>query len=198
MKKILIFLSNGIEILEVAPFIDIFGWNSVVGDKKEKIKVETMSFGKIKSTWNLSIETELNFETKEINIEEYNALVIPGGFGMAGFFIDGKKEKIQNLIREFYKKNKMIIGICTGAIILGEAGILKNKKATTYFLDNKRYFNQLKKFGAIEIEKDIVRDENIITSANPKSALEVAFYLLEILTSKENSQIVKYNMGYKF
>lgn len=198
MKKILIFLSNGIEILEVAPFIDIFGWNSVVGDKKEKIKVETLSFGEIKSTWNLRIGTEINFDIKEINVDEYEALVVPGGFGMAGFFIDGKNEKTKNLIREFYEKNKIVMGICTGAIILGEAGILNDKKATTYLLDNKRYFNQLNKFNAIGIEREIVINDNIITSSNPKSALEMAFYLLEILTSKENSNIVKYNMGYKF
>ena len=85
----------------------------------------------------------------------------------------------------------------TGAIALGEAGILKGRKATTYLLDNKRYFNQLFKFNAVPIEKIFVQDENIFTTANPQSALLMGFKLLEILTSKKNAENVAFNMGYK-
>ena len=84
-----------------------------------------------------------------------------------------------------------------GAIALAEAGILKGKRATTYFLDNKRYFNQLEKAGAIPVESTIVQDKNIFTTANPESALYMGFKLLEISTSRENMINVAYNMGYK-
>lgn len=198
MKKILIFLSNGVEILEVAPFIDIFGWNSVVGDKKNLIKIETFSLREnIECTWILKIKPQIVISKEEdIDIDQYEALIIPGGFGMSGFFIDGKNLKIQNIIKKFVEKKKIVIGICTGAILLGEAGVLKNKKATTYFLDNERYFKQLKKFEAIPLKERIVRDENIFTTANPKSALEMAFILLEILTDEKNMNLIKLNMGY--
>ncbi len=198
MKKILIFLSNGVEILEVAPFIDIFGWNSVVGDKKNLIKIETFSLREnIECTWILKIKPQIVISKEEdIDIDQYEALIIPGGFGMSGFFIDGKNLKIQNIIKKFVEKKKIVIGICTGAILLGEAGVLKNKKATTYFLDNERYFKQLKKFEAIPLKEIIVRDENIFTTANPKSALEMAFILLEILTDEKNMNLIKLNMGY--
>ena len=198
MKSILVFLASGVEILEVSPFIDVFGWNSVVGDKENPIKLETASFGKdIKCTWSLGLKTEIDLLVDKIDIDRYDALVIPGGFGMAGFFKDGKNPKIQDIIQKFYKKNKIIVGICTGAILLGEASVLQNKKATTYFLDNERYFGQIKKFGAIPIKETIVRDENIFTTANPESALRMAFILLEILTDKKNCDLVKENMGYK-
>ena len=39
MKKFLQFISNGSEMLEISPFVDIFGWNKIVGDKKEKIEI---------------------------------------------------------------------------------------------------------------------------------------------------------------
>lgn len=197
MKKFLLFLSNGSEILEISPFIDIFGWNKIVGDKKEKIEIVTISYENfINTTWNLKVKTELKFD-ENFNYEDiFDGIIIPGGFGMAGYFKDIKKESFQNLIKKFDEKEKIIIGICTGAIALGEAGILKGRKATTYFLDNKRYFNQLSNFGAIPIMDSIVRDKNIITSANPESALRVAFYLLEILTSKKNMENVAFNMGY--
>ena len=46
------------------------------------------------------------------------------------------------------------------------------------------------------MREEIVIDDNIITSSAPKNALETAFILLEKLTSKENMENVKYNMGF--
>ena len=199
MKKILIFLSKGVEILELAPFIDVFGWNSVVGDKENLIEIKTFSLREnIKCTWTLEIKSQMViFKEEEIEIEQYDALVIPGGFGMSGFFKDGKDIRIQTIIKKFIENKKIVVGICTGAILLGETGVLENKKATTYFLDNERYFKQLNKFKAIPIKEKIVKDENIFTTANPESALEMAFILLELLTDKKNMDLVKLNMGYK-
>ena len=193
MKKILILISQGVEILEVSPFIDIFGWNMVVG-KKNTITTTTSIHDIIYCTWNLKIFPQLNLKKENIDLEEYDALVIPGGFGKAGFFNDMKDSIFKNIIQHFNEKNKIIIGVCTGVIPLGEAGILKGRKATTYLLDNERYFSQLEKYGAIPISEEIVEDENLITCSGPKNALETAFLLLEKFSDKENCNIVKKNM----
>ena len=193
MKKILILISQGIEILELSPFIDIFGWNMVVG-KKNTTTTTTSIHDIIYCTWNLKIFPQLNLKKENIDLEEYDALVIPGGFGKAGFFNDMKDSTFKNVIQHFNEKNKIIIGVCTGVIPLGEAGILKGRKATTYLLDNERYFSQLEKYGAIPISEEIVEDENLITCSGPKNALETAFLLLEKFSDKENCNIVKKNM----
>lgn len=195
MKQILLLISQGAEILEASPFVDIFGWNNIVGKKNTFLK--TAAFHSIISnTWNLKIIPEINLETEKIDIDNYDALIIPGGFGFKGFFEDMKKSDFKNLLVEFNQKNKLIIGVCTGVIPLGEAGILKDKKATTYLYDNDRYFKQLEKYGAIPIREEIVKDGNIITCSAPKNAIEVCFLLLELFTSKENVKKVKYNMGF--
>ena len=193
MKKILILISQGVEILEVSPFIDIFGWNMVVG-KKNTTTTTTSIHDIIYCTWNLKIFPQLNLKKENIDLEEYDALVIPGGFGKAGFFKDMKDSIFKNVIQHFNEKNKIIVGVCTGVIPLGEAGILKGRKATTYLLDNERYFSQLEKYGAIPISEEIVEDENLITCSGPKNALETAFLLLEKFSDKENCNIVKKNM----
>ena len=195
MKNILMLISQGVEILEVSPFIDVFGWNMVVG-KKDTL-ITTCSFHDIITcTWNIKILPEINLKNTKLNLEIYDALVIPGGFGKAGFFNDMKTEEFQSIIQHFHNNNKIILGVCTGVISLGESGILKNKRATTYLLDNDRYFKQLSNYGAIPVREEIVIDGNIITSSAPKNALETAFILLEKLTSKENMGNVKYNMGF--
>lgn len=195
MKKILLIISEGAEILEVASFIDIFGWNSIVG--KKNIILKTAGFHNIISnTWSLKTLPEINLEKEEIDIDEYEALIIPGGFGFKGFFKDMKNIKFQNIIKIFVAKEKIVIGICTGVIPLGEAGVLKGIEATTYLYDNDRYFNQLKNYGAIPIRKEIVRAGNIITCSAPKNAIEVGFLLLSLLTDEENMKKVKYNMGF--
>ena len=182
MKKIAVFLFEGAELFEIASFTDIFGWNNIVGLKEFRdIKVETISYKEsIKCTWGGKIKVEKVITEENIGkFFDYDILVIPGGFGKANFF-EGKN-----------------IAICSAVINLLESGYIKNKKVTTYLLDNKRYFNQLKNYNIIPVEEEIVIDDNLFTCSGPGNALEMSFKLLEKLTSSENLEIVKKNMFLK-
>lgn len=195
MKKILIFASNGFESLELSPFIDVFGWNNILN--KEKIfPIICALHSELYATWNLKIIPEINLSTKKIDLNEFEALIIPGGFGKAGFFNDIQSNTFKSLLNHFILNNKIIIGVCTGSLAIGINGFLENILATTYLLDNDRYFNQLKNYKAIPIRKDIVISNNIITSSSPSTALPLAFYLLKLLTNKKNMNLVKKNMGF--
>ena len=200
MKKIAIFLFEGAELFEIASFTDIFGWNNIVGLKEFRdIKIETISYKEsIKCTWGGELKTE-KVITEE-NIEkffDYDVLIIPGGFGKANFF-EGKNNKFfKKLIKYFSENNKIIVAICSAVINLLESTYIKDKKVTTYLLDNKRYFNQLKNYNVIPIEEEIVEDNNLFTCSGPGNALELSFRLLEKLTSNENVNIIKDNMFLK-
>lgn len=200
MKKIAVFLFEGAELFEIASFTDIFGWNNIVGLKEFRdIKVETISYREsIKCTWGGEIKVD-KVITEE-NIEkffDYDILVIPGGFGKANFFEGKNNEIFKKLIKYFFESNKIIVAICSAVINLLESGYIKNKKVTTYLLDNKRYFNQLKNYNIIPVEEEIVIDDNLFTCSGPGNALEMSFKLLEKLTSSENLEIVKKNMFLK-
>ncbi|WP_047381953.1 DJ-1/PfpI family protein [uncultured Cetobacterium sp.] len=195
MKKILIFVSNGFETLELAPFLDVFGWNNIVGNKKIFSTICALH-DELNATWNLKIVPEINLRTTELPLNEFDALVIPGGFGKAGFFNDIQSHELKSLLNHFILNKKVVIGICTGSLAIAIHGFLKNIPATTYLLDNERYFKQLKQYGAIPISEDIVISDNIITSSGPSTAIDVAFYLLKKFTDEENCKIVKKNMGF--
>lgn len=195
MKKILIFVSNGFESLELSPFIDVFGWNNIVGNKKVFPTVCAIH-DEVYATWNLKIIPEVNLSSVSLDLDEYDSLIIPGGFGKAGYFNDIQSEILKSLLNHFILNKKIVIGICTGALAIGIHGFLKDISATTYLLDNKRYFKQLEKYGANSLEQDIVISNNIITSSGPSTAIQVAFYLLETLTDRANCIVVKKNMGF--
>ena len=200
MKKIAIFLFEGAELFEIASFTDIFGWNNVVGLKEYRdIKLETISYKEsIKCTWGGELRAEKIIT--EDNVEDffdYDALIIPGGFGKANFFKDKNNKIFKKLIKYFFENNKIIVAICSEVINLLESTYIKDKKVTTYLLDDKRYFNQLKNYNVIPVEEEIVIDNNLFTCSGPGNALELTFKLLEKLTSKENLKTVKENMYLK-
>ena len=200
MKKIAIFLFEGAELFEIASFTDVFGWNNIVGLKEFRdIKVETISYKEsIKCTWGGELRAEKIIT--EDNVEgffDYDALIIPGGFGKANFFKDKNNKIFKKLIKYFFENNKIIVAICSAVINLLESTYIRGKKVTTYLLDNKRYFNQLKNYNVIPIEEEIVEDNNLFTCSGPGNALELSFRLLEKLTSNENVNIIKDNMFLK-
>ena len=194
MKKILILLSNGFEILEAAAFIDILGWANVFGNEKIEI-VTAGTHTKLKCTFGIQVIPDV--QIKNLNIDEFDALAIPGGFEKAGFYEDGFSEEFLNLIRYFDEKEKLIASICVGALLLGKSGILANRSATTYHLLEGKRRKQLAEMGAHIEDKPIVQDGNIITSTSPATAMAVAFALLETLTSKENVEKTKEMMGFE-
>lgn len=193
-KKVLLFLARGFEAYEAAVFTDIIGWSREAG--LEPVDLITTGFhSRIECYWNLIVEPELPFE--RINIDDYEALAIPGGAESAGFFEDAYDERFLNLIREFDRQGKFIASVCVGALPLGKAGILINRKATTWDLNNGCRRKELSGFGADVQNSPVVTDKNIITSTGPATAPDVAFRLLELMTDINNVIEIKRNMRFQ-
>ena len=193
-KKVLLFLAQGFEAYEASVFTDVIGWSRVYG--KEPVDLITTGLRpELRCTWNLNVRPELEFE--KVNVQDFDALAIPGGFEKAGFYEDAYDERFLNLIREFDKEGKIIAAICVSALPVGKSGVLKNRNATTYDLMDGLRRKQLAEFGAIIKDEKIVVDKNIITSTGPSTALGVAFTLLEMLKDKENLQAVKHYLRFE-
>ena len=192
--KILLLLAKGFETMEFSPFVDVMGWAE--NDYGVDVTVVTCGFTRqVLSTFNIPVIVSKIFD--EINIDDYDALAIPGGFEEFGFYEDAYDERFLSLIREFDAKNKIIATVCVAALPLGKSGILNGRKATSYHLDGGKRQNQLKEFHVNVINEPIVVDRNVITSYCPETAPGVAFKLLELLTSMELMENVKQAMGFK-
>ena len=193
-KKVLLFLNQGFEELEAAAFTDVLGWSRQLGD--EPVDVITAGFHpEITCTWNFTVKPQIQFP--DIKPEDYDALAIPGGFYDAGYYDDAFDERFLQLIRDFNGAGKIIAAVCVAAIPLGKSGILKGRRAITYDLNEGLRIDQLRDFGAIIKRKNLVVDNNIITSTGPATAIPVAFKLLEQLTGSKNVKTVKKHMRFK-
>lgn len=193
MKKILLLLANGFESYEASVFTDVFGWNLLEGDGSTKLDSVGLH-PVLDCTWGYRCLPD--FQLSEINLDDYDALVIPGGFEEAGFYVDAYDEIFLEVIRDFDKKEKLIASICVAALSIGKSGVLKNRRGTTYTFENNPRRSQLEKFGVTLADERIVQDKNIITSSSPETSLDVAFMALEQLTSTENMLEVKRRMGF--
>ncbi|MFJ7666686.1 DJ-1/PfpI family protein [Lysinibacillus sp. NPDC097195] len=194
MKKILLLLANGFEAVEASVFTDVLGWNKWEGDGTTEV-ITVGLHKQLQCTWNFQVSPEKLLN--EIALEDFDALAIPGGFEEAGFYKDAFSEEFQQVIRHFNENKKPIATICVASLALGNCGILQNKKATTYSHPTSKRLAQLQSFGASIINERIVQTDHIITSSNPGTAFDVAFSLLEMLTTTENTQKVKDLMGFK-
>jgi 4-methyl-5(b-hydroxyethyl)-thiazole monophosphate biosynthesis len=191
MKKVLLLLAEGFETFEASVFIDVIGWNLVEGDNSTELF--TCGLRKeIKSSFNQRFIVD--YLISDIDISSFDALAVPGGFEVYGFYDDAYDEQFLSLIRDFKANNKFIASICVGALPLGKSGILKGKTATTY--NNPIRREALQGFGVHVINQPIVTDDNIITSWNPSTAADVALLLLEHLTTKNNADKVRRLLGF--
>lgn len=192
-KKVLLLLTEGFEAYEASAFTDVIGWVKEAG--LEPIEMATTALRpKLNCYWNLIVEPQLPFD--KANVDDFDALAIPGGVEKGGFFEDAFDERFLNLIREFDKQGKPIASICVAALPIGKSGVLKNRKATTWDLNNGARRKQLASYGALVQDAQLVVDKNIVTSTGPATAIDVAFKLLEMLTNMDSVNVVKRDMRF--
>ncbi|MBN1152160.1 MAG: DJ-1/PfpI family protein [Dehalococcoidia bacterium] len=193
MKRVLLLLADGFEAFEAAAFTDVLGFATSFGN--EEIEVVTVGLHpELHCTFGFTIKPELLLEDAED--EEFDAIGVPGGFERAGFYNDAYSDAFADIFRRFAAEGKPIAAVCTGALAVARSGVLRGRRATTYHLLEGKRRRQLADMGAIVIDSALVRDGMIVTSASPATAIDVAFTLLEMLTSVQNATATRHAMGF--
>ena len=194
MKKVLLLLANGFESYEASVFTDVFGWNLYEGDQNTEL-VSVGLHPVLSCTWGYSCIPMRQIE--EVDLNDFDALAIPGGFEQANFYEDAFSEDFLSIIQHFDQANKPIAAICVAGLAVAKSGVLTDRFGTTYRFKNNPRQDQMKEYGVlVQSNERIVEDRNIITSSSPETALDVAFRLMELLTNEENTAEVKRRMGF--
>ncbi|MDD2778352.1 MAG: DJ-1/PfpI family protein [Methanocellales archaeon] len=99
----------------------------------------------------------------ELNVEEFDAVVVVGG---AGTPVLNQYDKVLKILREANEQKKILAAICLGPIVLAKAGVLEGKKATVF----PSGVSKIESGGAQYVSKSVVIDGNLITADGPQSA----------------------------
>ena len=194
MKRVLLLLADGFEAFEAAAFTDVLGWANSFG--AEPIEVITAGLHpRLKCTFTFEVIPMI--QLSEVKVEDFDAVAIPGGFEKAGFYQDAYSQEFIDIIRKFSEQGKLVASICVGALPVGRSGILAGRRATTYHLLEGKRRKELAAMGAVVVDTPLVQDGNIITSTSPATAIDVAFTLLENLTSPKNAMTIRRWMGFE-
>ncbi len=192
-KKVLLLVSQGVELYEFAAFYDVFGW----AVEEAALPVELVCAGLRKEVCSaFGLQLLLDHRISDLAVDEFAALAVPGGFEEYGFYQDAYSDEISSLIRSFHDAGKPIASICVGALPVAKSGVLKGRCATTYALGGGTRRRQLAELGADVQDQLVVEDGKVITSTGPGTAVEVALRLLAMVTSRDSAEQVRVAMGF--
>jgi len=122
------------------------------------------------------------------SLGDYDLLFIPGGFGTRTLQHD--KKFIEWLSTAASVKLKT--SVCTGALLLGATGSLRDKRATTH----PSAFNELAPYCAAVVDQRVVDEGNVITARGVSASIDLGLYVVERLAGAEARARVAQQMDY--
>ncbi len=114
---------------------------------------------------------------------------IPGGFGQEALMDD---EEVLSWIRRQAQGARCVFSVCTGALILGAAGLLNGRRATTHWAS----MDLLPYFGATIVNERVVRDGNFVFAAGVTSGIDGALRVAADLRGDEVAQGIQLYIAY--
>ncbi|RYF89749.1 MAG: DJ-1/PfpI family protein [Chitinophagaceae bacterium] len=131
---------------------------------------------------------QMNAGVVRKSLSDYDAIVVPGGHGTRDLI---KDEAFLNWIRTAepvpYK-----ISICTGSLILGAAGYLQSKRATT----NYNEYETLRPYCSEVVKERIVEDGKVITAGAVSASIDLGLHLCELWAGKQAREEIQVKMNH--
>jgi cyclohexyl-isocyanide hydratase len=122
-------------------------------------------------------------------IERCALICVPGGFGTIEAMED---EELLAQLRRLSKTARYVTSVCTGALVLGAAGLLQGKRATSHWA----WRDSLSAFGATPDPARVVRDGNVITGGGVTAGIDFALTVVAEIAGDEFAQSVQLGIEY--
>ncbi|NBF05887.1 DJ-1/PfpI family protein [Pseudomonas sp. Fl5BN2] len=116
-------------------------------------------------------------------------ICIPGGAGVGALMED---PQTLDFIRQHAAQARYVTSVCTGALVLGAAGLLQGKRATTHWA----YHELLGLLGATPVRERVVRDGNLLTGGGITAGIDFALTLAGELFDSASAQRVQLQLEY--
>jgi protein deglycase len=170
MATALVLLAEGFEEIEAVTIVDVL--------RRGEVAVTTASLGgkHVKGSHEISIEADALLDA--VNVEDFDALVLPGGPGAKTLREDARA---QASIQRAAQLGKLVAAVCAAPTALEAAGVLNGVRATAY--------PGHKLPSAEQVEARVVEDGNIVTSRGPGTTMAFALRLVERLSGAQVAKL---------
>ena len=118
-----------------------------------------------------------------------DVIVVPGGHGEQALRND---ERFISWLQAAHETSTWTTSVCTGSLLLGAAGLLKGKRATSHWLA----LDELAKFGAEPTLERVVIDGKIVTGAGVSAGIDMALTLAARIAGDEVAQTIQLGIEY--
>jgi cyclohexyl-isocyanide hydratase len=116
-------------------------------------------------------------------------LCVPGGFGVTGAMED---EATLAWLRHAAAQARWVTSVCTGALVLGAAGLLQGYRATTHWASHE----YLAAFGAIPVKQRVVFDRNRVTGGGVTAGIDFGLALVAAIAGEDYARFVQLSLEY--
>ncbi len=177
---------NGITFLDLIGFYDVIYRLNLF----EQTKGTTWDFCGLSEeiTDELGLAIKVNKIRPELSA--YDLIFVPGGMGTRKLRFD---ENFIGWLRQAANV-RYIVSVCTGSLLIGAAGFLTGKKATTH----PSAYELLEPYCQEVMNARIVKDGNLITAGGVSTSIDLALYLVELFVNKEAVETVKKQIDYPY
>lgn len=170
MPRVLVPLAQGCEELEAVTIIDLL--------RRAQITVVTASLDEKPVLASRGVVLIADCSLDQVLNEDFDMIVLPGGG--AGTENLNHDPRIHHLLKKLHAAGKYTAAICAAPKVLATAGLLENKQATSY----PTVLTEMQLPTLHFIDAPVVRDDNVITSRGPGTAMDFSLSLIEILVGK--------------
>src|SRR5688572_25962365 len=118
-----------------------------------------------------------------------DVICVPGGGGVNALLQDAE---VLDFLRDQAKQARYVTSVCTGSLVLGAAGLLKGRRATTHWFSH----DFLEKFGAIPVQGRVVRDGNLITAGGVTAGIDFGLAVVAELVGREQAEAIQLGLEY--
>ena len=172
--------------------LDFIGFYDPITRLKSMKIIENFAWNVCAQSAEVTDDRGLKFKADTVGgtLEGYDMIVVPGGFGT-------RKLQHDDTFMRWIKTAANVplkISVCTGALILGAAGFLKGRRATTH----PSAYQELEPYCATVVKERVVDEDCIITARGVSSSLDMGLHVVERLAGADARARVAAQMDYPY
>jgi transcriptional regulator GlxA family with amidase domain len=172
--------------------LDFIGFYDPITRLKSMKIIDAFDWDICSMTPSVADDKGLRIEANVIDkpLDSYDMLFVPGGFGTR--VLQHERRFVDWL--ETARSVRLKVSVCTGALLIGAAGFLQGRRATTH----PSAYKELEPYCAVVVRERIVDEGDIVTAGGVSSSIDLGLHLVQRLAGVEARDRVADQMDYPY